>query len=188
MLNMKIKKLETKGVFEIIPEPHEDARGFFMRTYDEDIFKKQGISRQWVQENHSFSKQKGVVRGLHFQFPPHAETKLVRVVTGEIFVAIVDLRKGDGLGKWTSTILSAKNKKMLFAPRGVAMGICTLSEDCTLLYKMDNRYTPESQGAIKWDDPDIGIEWPVKNPMISDRDKNAISFKKFVEKHGGFSD
>ena len=184
---MKIKEKEIRGVFEIKLESYEDNRGFFMRTYDDKIFKKLGIDRKWVQENHSLSKIKGIVRGIHFQYPPNCETKVLRVITGRIFFAVIDLRKNSKtFGKWTSVILSAKKKNMLYVPRGCAPGMCTLTENCNLAYKVDNYYAKDNEDNIKWNDPDLGIDWPIKVPVvISERDANAQSFKEFVEKHGG---
>lgn len=183
---MIIKKKKIDGVFEINLKPHKDYRGFFMRTYDEKIFRDNGLHKGWVQESHSYSKEKNILRGLHFQFPPYTEAKLIRAVTGEIFTVVVDLRKGSPtFGKWESVIISENNNKMIYISRGFAMGMCTLTDNCTLLYKIDNYYVPESQGAIQWNDTDIGINWPIKNPIISDRDLKATSFKEFVEKHGG---
>ena len=183
---MLIKEMKLKGVFEINLEPHEDTRGFFMRTYDDAVFRNYGLHQNWVQENHSYSKKKGTLRGLHFQFPPHAETKLVRAVSGRIYMAFVDLRKGlSTFGQWDSIILSEDNKKMLYLPEGLALGMCTLTDNSTLLYKMGDYYAPESAGAIKWDDPDIGINWPVDNPIISEKDSSTQSFKEFVKTCGG---
>ncbi len=183
---MIIKEGKIKGTFEINLEPHKDYRGFFMRTYDEKIFRDHGLHKGWVQESHSYSKEKNILRGLHFQFPPYAEAKLIRAVTGEIFTVVVDLRKGSStFGKWESMILSESNNKMIYISRGIALGMCTLTDNCTLLYKIDNYYAPESQGAIQWNDSDIGINWPVKNPIVSERDSNAMSFTEFVEKYGG---
>jgi len=183
---MLIKERKLKGVFEIGLVPHEDHRGFFVRTYDDKLFSSYGLHRDWVQENHSYSKRKGTLRGLHFQFPPHAETKLVRAVSGEIYMAFVDLRKGlSTFGQWDGVILSEDNKKMLYIPKGLALGMCALTDNCTLLYKMDEYYMPESQGTIRWDDPDIGIDWPVGNPILSEKDSKAKSFKEFVETCGG---
>ena len=183
---MLIKERRLKGVFEIDLEPLEDLRGFFMRTYDSKVFKNYGLHQNWVQENHSYSKKKGTLRGLHFQFPPNAETKLVRVVGGDIYMAFVDLRRGSTtIGKWDSLVLSEDNRKMVYVSKGLAIGMCTLTDDCTVLYKMDNYYVPESQGVIKWDDPDIGINWPVNNPILSERDAQAPSLRMLVEKHGG---
>ena len=183
---MQIKERKLKGVFEIDLEPHEDHRGYFLRTYDDKIFRTHGLHHNWVQENHSYSKMKDTLRGLHFQFPPHAETKLVRAVDGEIYMVFVDLRKGSStFGHWDSITLSEDNKKMLYVPSGFALGMCTLTDHCTLLYKMGNYYAPASQGIIKWDDPDLGIEWPIANPILSERDSKAPSFKEFEDKYGG---
>ncbi len=184
---MKTKELKIQGVLEIQLEPNIDERGFFMRVYDKKIFEEFGIHRDWVQESHSFSRQKGTVRGLHFQYPPDTEAKLMRVSSGEIFFAVVDLRKDSPtFGQWDSVVLSAENKKMLFVPRGCAPGMCSLTDDCNLHYKMDNYHAPNNQGVIKWNDPDIGIIWPIREPnVISERDKNAQSFKEFKEKYGG---
>lgn len=181
------KKL--KGVFEIQLEPHEDSRGFFMRTYDSKIFAEHGLDRQWVQESQSHSSQKGTLRGLHFQFPPHNETKLIRLANGEAFFAFVDLRKSSPtFGKWGSTVLSSKKKKMLFISKGFALGMCTLTDDCDLLYKMDEPYAPGKEGAIRWDDDGLKIKWPLKElkakPIISDKDSKAMGFKEFVKAHG----
>jgi dTDP-4-dehydrorhamnose 3,5-epimerase len=183
---MLIKEKKLKGVFEINLEAREDRRGFFMRVYDDAIFKRYGIHRNWVQENHSLSTEKGTIRGFHFQFPPHAETKLVRVISGEVYDVILDLRKGSStFGEWDSIRLSADNKRMIYIPRGFAHGMCTLTKNCVMLYKVDNYYAPESEGTIRWDDPDIGIDWPADNPILSEKDSTAKSFKEFVETHGG---
>ncbi len=183
---MIIAEGKLKGVFEIDLEPHEDHRGCFMRTYDTKIFRTYGLHQDWVQENQSYSKKKGTVRGLHFQFPPHAETKLVRVVSGEVYDVVVDLRKGSAtFGKWDSFRLSADNKKMVYIPRGFAHGMCTLTDDSNMLYKVDSYYAPESEGAIKWDDPDIKISWPVENPIITEKDSRAKGFKEFVKAFEG---
>ena len=186
---MKIKESKLKGIFEIQLEFHEDNRGFFMRTYDDKIFMNHGLHQSWVQENHSCSNKKNTLRGLHFQFPPCAETKLVRVVSGAAFMAFVDLRKNTPtFGKWKSIILSSDNKKMLYVPRGFALGMCTLTDNCGLLYKMDNYYAPESAGTIMWNDTDLKIKWPVKDPIISEKDSKAMSFREFVKKYGGFKE
>lgn len=183
---MKIIEKRLKGVYEIILEPKKDNRGFFMRTYDSDELKEYGLHRDWVQENHSLNLKKGTVRGLHFQFPPFAETKLVRIVRGSVFDAYVDLRENSPtFGKWESIILSEENNKMLYLPGGFAHGICTLENKTIMLYKMDNPYSQEYQMNIKWNDSDIGIRWPLKGkPIISERDFKAISFKEFLEKYG----
>lgn len=183
---MKLTERKLRGVFEIDLEPVEDNRGFFMRTYDDVLFKSLGLNQCWAQENYSYSRKRGTLRGLHFQFPPYAETKLVRAVGGEIFMVFVDIRKDSPtMGKWDSVVISATNHKMLYVPEGFALGMCTLTDDCTLLYKMGDYYTPESAGTIKWDDPDIGINWPVVTPILSEKDAKAGSFKEFLKKHVG---
>ena len=184
---MKIKELNLKGVFEIQLESKEDSRGFFMRTYDKKIFGQWGLNQEWVQESHSLSKLKGTIRGLHFQFPPDAEIKLVRMVSGELMEVYVDLRKDSStFGQWGDLILSAKKKNMLYLPKGFAHGICTLTDNCNILYKMDNYYAQYNEYNIKWDDSDIGIKWPIDEPIvISDRDRTAPSFREFVEKYRG---
>jgi dTDP-4-dehydrorhamnose 3,5-epimerase len=183
---MKFKENNIKGVYEIELEPHEDNRGFFVRTYDEKIFRQHKLHKKWVQENHSYSRRQGTLRGLHFQFPPNGETKIVRVVSGKVYTVFVDLRKNSSsLGKCGSMILSEKSNKMLYVPRGFALGMCTLVDNCTVFYKMDNHYSPENSGVIKWNDPDLGIKWPVDNPVISDRDSKAQGFKEFIRKNKG---
>ncbi|MFC1869946.1 dTDP-4-dehydrorhamnose 3,5-epimerase [Chloroflexota bacterium] len=184
---MLIKEGKLKGVFEIDLESHEDHRGFFVRTYDNTVFRTHGLHTNWVQDNHSYSQKKGTLRGLHFQFQPHAETKLVRAVSGEAFIAFVDLRKDSPtLGQWDSDILSVDKMRMLYIPETMALGMCTLTDNCTLLYKIGKYYVPESQGAIKWDDPDIGIDWPLsKEPIISEKDSKAMSFREFTATYGG---
>lgn len=185
---MDIIKKKIEGVFEIQLEPHEDERGFFMRIYDDEIFKKHGIHRNWVQENHSLSVDKGIIRGMHFQFPPHSETKLVRVLTGEIYDVFIDLRKGSPtFGQWDSIILSADNKKMIYIPRGFAHGFCTLSKDCEVVYKVDNYYTPSSEGTIRWDDSSLEIDWPITNPILSEKDSKSKDFKDFCKTDGGLN-
>jgi dTDP-4-dehydrorhamnose 3,5-epimerase len=183
---MRIWPGELKGIFIIELEPQKDQRGFVMRTYDEQIFKDYGINQNWVQENHSCSKKRGTIRGLHFQFPPYAEAKLIRTVSGEVFDVFVDLRKGsDTFGKWGSVRLSSENKKMVYIPRGFAHGVCTLTDNSEMIYKVDNYYVPDEESTIKWDDPDIGIEWPVNKPVLSEKDSKARGFKEFAKNYGG---
>ncbi|RKX91746.1 MAG: dTDP-4-dehydrorhamnose 3,5-epimerase [Spirochaetes bacterium] len=181
---MKILEKKLKGVFEIQLEPHKDKRGFFMRVYDEVIFKKYRIHRNWVQENHSRSEKKGIIRGLHFQFPPYTETKLVRCIRGAVFDVFVDLRKGSPtFGQWDCIELSEENKKIIFIPRGFAHGFCTLTDDSEVLYKVDNCYAPEYEGGILWNDQDLGIDWPVEKPILSEKDKKNMTFQEFVKRY-----
>lgn len=183
---MIFKESNLKGAFEIEPEPHKDERGFFARVYDEKIFKEHGLPTNWVQENLSMSFKKRTVRGLHFQYPPNAEAKLISVLKGEAFFVFVDLRKkSETFGQNKTVILSEENKKIIFVPRGFALGMCSLTDNCLLHYKMDNFYAPESAETIKWNDPDLTIKWPIENPVvISEKDKNGKSFKEFLETKG----
>ena len=179
---MEIKQRRLKGVFEITLSPHIDSRGFFMRTFDENLFEQAGIRRKWVQENHSRSEQKGIIRGLHFQLPPFSETKLVRCISGAILDVFVDLRKDSPtFGKWDSLELSESNLKMVSIPRGFAHGFCTLTENAHVLYKVDNYYSKENERGIIWDDVELKIDWPVKNPLLSDKDQKNLTFKQFKE-------
>ena len=183
---MKIKERKFKGVFEIMLAPHLDERGFFMRTYDDKIFAEYSINREWVQENHSRSGKKGIIRGLHFQFPPFSETKLIRAVKGVVLDVFVDLRKGSPtFGLWDSITLSEDNNKCIFIPRGFAHGFCTLTESCDILYKHNNYYNPEFETGILWNDRHIGIEWPTRQPILSSRDRGFQTLKEFVNKHKG---
>jgi len=174
---------EIKGVYEIELDPKEDNRGYFMRVYDDKIFKKYYLHQNWVHENHSLSKLKNTVRGFHFQYPPYTETKLVRVVCGAVFDVFVDIRK-DSLtfGKWGNSILSADNKKMLYLPRGIAHGMCSLENDSIMVYKVDNYYAPEYEGGFKWNDPELAINWPINGKeTVSKKDNEAMSFKEFLK-------
>lgn len=181
---MIIKEMKFKSVYEIELGPIYDNRGYFKRTYDEIIFEKYGMNKKWVQENQSFTKKVGTVRGLHFQFPPHTETKLIRVVDGTIYDVFVDLRiSSKTFGQWDSVILSSDNNKMVFIPKGLAHGFCTLTDNCNVLYKVDNFYNPYAEGGIIWNDKDLNIDWKIDNPIISQKDSNLMTMKNFIEKY-----
>ena len=181
---MEIKKRKLEGVFEITLAPITDSRGFFMRAYDNDIFEKAGLVRPWRQENHSRSEQSGIIRGLHFQFPPFSETKLVRCIRGTILDVFVDLRSGTPtLGQWDSIELSEENKKLIIIPRGFAHGFCTLSEVSEVLYKVDNVYSRDHESGLLWNDPDLAIEWPTKQPVLSAKDERNQTLKEFIKQH-----
>jgi len=183
---MEIKERELKGVFEITLKPIVDERGFFMRVLDNKIFDENKINRKWVQENHSKSTQKGILRGLHFQLPPFSETKLVRCVKGAILDIFVDLRKDSGsFGKWGSVELSEENKKMVLIPRGFAHGFCTLTEISEVLYKVDNYYSKENEIGLLWNDNQLKIDWPFNEPVLSNKDKANITLDEFIRKYGG---
>ena len=181
---MEIKERKLKGTFEIKLKPHIDERGFFMRTFDQSIYKKYGLERNWVQENHSRSERKGIIRGLHYQLPPFEETKLVRCIKGKILDVFVDLRlNSDTFGQWESIELSEENKTMIFIPRGFAHGFCTLTEVSEVLYKVDNSYNPEAEIGLLWNDPNLKINWPVQTPLLSEKDKKNILFTDFLQKY-----
>jgi dTDP-4-dehydrorhamnose 3,5-epimerase len=181
---LEIKKRKLEGVFEIALAPILDSRGFFMRAFDSETFEKAGLARSWKQENHSRSEQKGIIRGLHFQFPPFSETKLVRCIRGAILDVFVDLRlDSPTFGQWDSIELSEENKKLIFIPRGFAHGFCTLSEVSEVLYKVDNVYNREHESGLLWSDPDLSINWPVKDPVLSPKDEKNQTLKEFITQH-----
>jgi len=186
---MILKPLQIIGAYEIQLIPQADSRGFFMRTYDKLIFKKHKLSTNLAQESHSYSKKAHTIRGFHFQYSPYTETKLVRPIQGAVIYAIIDLRKGSKtFGKSAQIKLSARKKNMIYIPKGCASCFCTLTKNSHLLYKMDNYFSPEHYDSIKWDDPDIAINWPTKIPSeISERDSKAQSLKNFTKKHKGLS-
>jgi len=182
----KFKKLEISDLIIIEPYVFHDDRGFFMESYKYSDFASYGIDINFVQDNHSCSK-KGVIRGLHYQNPPKAQGKLIRVIAGEIFDVAVDIRKGSPTyGKWWGVILSAENKKMFYIPSGFAHGFCVLSDMAEVLYKTTEEYAPEHEAGIVWNDPDINIDWPIKNPIVSPKDAALPRLKdaknKFVYK------
>ena len=171
---MKFEETILKGSYVIALDLFQDNRGWFTRTFSKDIFEKQiGFTKEWVQMNHSFTKAKGAIRGMHFQLHPFSEIKLVRCIAGEVFDVIVDLRKeSTTLLKWYGTKLSAENKTMLFIPEGFAHGFQTLSENAQLIYHHSEFYNPEAESGIKFDDPAVNIQWPLKVTEISERDKD----------------
>jgi dTDP-4-dehydrorhamnose 3,5-epimerase len=146
------------------------------------------MTTAWVQENHSRSEKKAIIRGLHFQLPPYAETKLVRCIRGAVLDVFVDLRLGSStFGKWDSIELSENNKKAIYIPRGFAHGFCTLTGISEILYKVDNYYSKESEAGLAWNDKTIGIVWPEKEPVLSEKDQNNLSFEAFIARYKGIS-
>lgn len=170
----KFTRLAIPDVILIEPQLFKDERGFFAETYKASEFKANGIDVNFVQDNHSLSTA-GVLRGLHFQKNPNAQGKLVRVVKGKVFDVAVDIRNGSPTyGKWVSAILSDENYAMLWIPAGFAHGVCVLEDNTHLLYKVSGgEYSPQDDRSILWNDPDIGIEWPIENPEISEKDRMA---------------
>lgn len=175
---MKIESTTIPDVHVITPDLFEDERGFFMETYRAEQFSEAGIPEAFVQDNHSGSIQ-GVLRGLHYQIQ-RPQGKLMRVVSGEVFDVAVDLRRSsETFGKWIGSTLSAVNKKMVWIPPGFAHGFYVLSEWADLLYKVTEYYEPEWDRTIRWDDPELAIEWPLKEghtPKVSEKDTKGVSF------------
>lgn len=174
---MKVTRCEIEGLLIVEPAVFGDARGFFMETWNEERYREVGIELRFVQDNVSFSRR-GILRGLHFQ-NPHAQDKLVSVLQGEVWDVAVDLRKqSKTFAKWYATTLSAENKRQFFIPRGFAHGFLVTSETALFHYKCTNLYSPTSELAIRWDDPDIGISWPLKEPLLSDKDSRGRFLKE----------
>ncbi|GGB61190.1 dTDP-4-dehydrorhamnose 3,5-epimerase [Roseibium aquae] len=171
----EIRPLGLEGVVEIIPKKFGDERGFFSETFNAKVLKEAGIEIDFVQDNHSFSAQKGVLRGLHFQTPPFAQDKLVRVTRGAVFDVVVDIRKGSPtFAKWVGVEISAKKWNQVLVPKGFAHGFVTLEPDTEFLYKVSNYYSRDCDRSIRFDDPQIGVEWPIDSAVIlSDKDRAA---------------
>ncbi|USK68330.1 dTDP-4-dehydrorhamnose 3,5-epimerase [Peribacillus asahii] len=169
---MDIIKTKFEDVVIIVPTVYGDQRGFFMETYNSVLFREYGIDINFVQDNHSLSEKAGTLRGLHYQLNPKAQMKLVRVTSGAIFDVVVDIRKGSPTyGQWGGYILTAENKRQLLIPKGFAHGFCTLVDNTEVQYKVDELYSSPHDRGIIWNDPSVGVEWPVNNPLLSEKDK-----------------
>lgn len=171
-----MEKIETalSGVYILEPKVFGDHRGYFMETYSEKTFADLGIADRFVQDNQSFTQKKGTLRGIHFQQDPMAQSKIVRVNRGAVLDLAVDLRRGSpNYRKWVLVELSAENRRMLYIPRGFGHGFLTLSDDVEFIYKVDNFYSRECDRSIRFDDPQIGVEWGIADPILSDKDRNA---------------
>src|SRR5258705_6430818 len=170
---------DIPGLLVFEPLVFKDSRGYFFESYNENVFREQGIDFRWVQDNQSSSSY-GVIRGLHYQLPPYEQSKLIRVLRGKILDVVVDIRKGSPtFGKTYCKLLSAKNKSQLFIPKGLAHGFSVLSEKAEVLYKCDGFYDKESESGIIYNDPELNIDWqlPAKDAIISDKDKTLPLFK-----------
>ena len=173
---MEVISLEIPDVKLVKPRVFKDDRGFFTQTYHYDQYREAGIPVRFVQDNWSRST-KGVLRGLHYQLE-HAQDKLVSVIRGEVFDVAVDIRKGSPtFGKWVGAILSEENHHQLFVPKGFAHGFCVLSDEVDFVYKCSDFFTPGDEYGIRWNDPDIGIEWPLNDAILADKDLNAPLLK-----------
>lgn len=171
---MNVIKTKLDGVVIIEPDVFGDARGWFMETWTKQKLENIGINVEFVQDNQSYTANKGTLRGLHFQNAPYAQSKLVRVVRGAVLDVAVDIRKGSPTYKqWVSVELSAENKRQFFIPRGFAHGFLALTDDVEFVYKCDNYYNKECDRSIRFDDKSIGVEWGIENPLVSQKDENA---------------
>jgi dTDP-4-dehydrorhamnose 3,5-epimerase len=168
---MIFTETKLKGSYIIELDLFKDERGWFARTFCKDEFKKIGHDAEWLQLNHSFTKQKGTIRGMHYQLPPFSEIKLVRCITGAVFDVIVDIRKNSSTFlQWVAVELSSENKKMIYIPAGFAHGFQALSNDCELIYHHTSFYKPNAEGGLMYNDPKLNIEWPLEAINISLRD------------------
>lgn len=178
---MQIIETGIKGLVEIIPTVYHDSRGWFFEFYKNEVFHHAGITYSFNQENISFSR-KGVVRGMHFQLPPHEQAKLVSVLQGKVLDVVVDLRKGSNtFGKVHTCLLEAERHNQLMVPEGFAHGFVAL-EDALFLYKTSNIFNREAECGIRWDDPTLAIQWPVADPVLSDKDRNLPSLDELLGK------
>jgi dTDP-4-dehydrorhamnose 3,5-epimerase len=168
---MKVIRTELEEVLILEPNSFSDKRGYFMETYHRERYEQLGIRTSFVQDNLSYSV-KGTLRGLHYQYP-HSQAKLVQVIRGEVFDVAVDIRlKSRSFGKWVSVVLSEENKRQLYVPEGFAHGFCVLSDGALVHYKCTDFYSPESEVGVLWSDHKLQISWPVKTPVISEKDNS----------------
>ena len=176
---MELVNSGIEGLWVIKPKVFADARGYFFESYNKELFTKNGLNLNFVQDNQSLS-HKGVLRGLHFQNPPFAQGKLVRVITGAVFDVAVDIRKNSPTyGKHFGAELTEENKMMMYIPEGFAHGFLTLRDNTIFSYKCTNFYNKASEESIKWNDPTVGIKWNVENPLLSEKDTSGKDFKDF---------
>lgn len=179
---MEITQTDLPGVLILTPRRFADARGFFSESWNQRVMEEAGIEIAFVQDNHSLSRDVGTVRGLHFQSPPHAQAKLVRCGSGALYDVAVDVRRGSpSYGKWVGVELSADNGRQLLIPAGFLHGFVTREPDTEVIYKCSDFYAPECDGAVRFDDPDLGIDWGIEASaaVLSDKDRAAQSFAAF---------
>lgn len=180
-MEIKLESRHLGDVAVLVPEIFQDSRGFFMETFRTDQFAALGISHEFVQDNHSRST-KAVLRGLHFQWEPPMG-KLMRVTVGTAFLVAVDIRKGSPtLGQWCGVEASAENRREVWAPAGFARGFCVLSDVAEIQYKCTGLYSNKGESGILFNDPDIGVEWPVREPSLSDKDRKGQTLKEWLAK------
>lgn len=193
---MQVEQTALAGVLILTPDRFGDHRGFFSESWNRKRLEEHGIMLDFVQDNHSFSRQVGTVRGLHFQSPPHAQAKLVRCGRGALFDVAVDIRKGSpSYGRWVGVDLSFENGRQLLIPAGFLHGFVTREPDTEVIYKCDAHYAPECDGAVRFDDPQIGIDWGLDpaDAILSDKDRAAPCLADFQspflfdQNHGGMA-
>ena len=183
---MKINTTPIDGLLVLEPDVFRDERGFFLETFHEQKYEKLGIESKFVQDNLSLSS-KGILRGLHFQYR-HPQAKLVQVLLGEVFDVAVDIRRGSPtFGKWFGTVLSQDNLYQMFIPEGFAHGYCVVSETAIFAYKCSEFYSPADEGGLLWSDPDIGIDWPSSDPVLSQKDSRLPRLSEFPKDWKTFS-
>jgi len=179
---MDVKELPLAGLKLIRPKIFRDERGFFLESYNEERYVGAGIDCRFVQDNHSLSG-KGTLRGLHYQSSP-GQAKLIRVCRGRIYDVAVDIRPDSpSFGKWEGVYLDAERHEQLFIPPGFAHGFCVVSDETEVLYKVSSLFNPETECSLKWNDPEIGIDWPISEPRLSKRDLNAESFAEYRKRN-----
>ncbi len=180
---MKFTETNLSGAFLIDLEPRVDERGFFSRYFCANEFGERNLNTSWAQINNSMTVLKGTVRGLHMQSEPHAEVKLVRCVQGAVWDVMVDLRNGSPtFGKWFGAEINSVNRTMVYIPKGFAHGFVSLTDNSELLYLVSDFYSPSSEQSVLWNDKDIAIEWPIEVKYVSEKDRAALSLRKFIEK------
>lgn len=180
---MDVTTTKLQGVLILKPRRFADARGFFVEVYNERVFREAGVTPTFVQDNHSYSRQRGTIRGLHFQLPPATQAKLVRVVRGRVYDVAVDLRRGSPTyGQWVAESLSAEGGEQIYLPHGFAHGFCTLEDETEVVYKVDAYYAPAQDSGIIWNDPSLNISWPVapEAVVLSDKDRKLGTFAAFA--------
>ena len=178
---MGFEPTDIPGLWLFKPRVFGDERGFFMESYSQSTFAAQGLNHVFIQDNHALSGSKGVLRGLHFQKPPHSQTKLVRVTRGEVLDVVVDLRLGSPtFGQWRGFVLTAENFLQLLVPKGLAHGYLTLTDNVEFLYKVDDVYAPDCDSGIVWNDPDLAVDWGIDDPVLSPKDAALGRFRDFA--------
>ena len=186
-MSLEVNSLELKSIILFRPKKFNDACGYFIETFNARSYAEAGVDSAFVQDNQSLSRKTGTIRGLHFQRPPAAQAKLVRVLRGSIFDVVIDLRHGSrSYGRWCSTTLTGQGGEQLFVPRGFAHGFYAIEPDTEVAYKVDNFYAPSCDAGLRWDAPDLAIPWPVRpaDAVISEKDAGLPFFKTFVSPFG----